>query len=101
MSTAIAAGLYHPRCKDGHTTYFAGISTPPDGKFTRSELKQIENDNRKEARRQYEKRQLDTFERLEEYSLDSENKENYARKKNNTFSLNIKENGLKVTEKMI
>ena len=22
MSTAIAAGLYHPRCKDSHTTYF-------------------------------------------------------------------------------
>ena len=27
MSKAIAAGLYHPRCRDSHTTYFEGIST--------------------------------------------------------------------------
>ena len=30
MSKAIAAGLYHPRCKDSHTTYFPGISTADD-----------------------------------------------------------------------
>ena len=29
MSSAIAAGLYHPRCKDSHTTYFEGVSSPP------------------------------------------------------------------------
>ena len=29
LSEAIAKGLYHPRCKDSHTTYFEGISTPP------------------------------------------------------------------------
>lgn len=27
MSYAISKGLYHPRCKDSHTTYFPGIST--------------------------------------------------------------------------
>lgn len=26
MSSAVAAGLYHPRCKDSHTTYFPGIA---------------------------------------------------------------------------
>ena len=41
MSTAIAAGLYHPRCRDSHTTYFDGISTPPDDKFSRQELDNI------------------------------------------------------------
>lgn len=33
MSDAITAGLYHPRCRDSHTTYFPGISTPPDGRY--------------------------------------------------------------------
>ena len=82
MSTAIAAGLYHPRCKDGHTTYFEGISTPPDSKFTRKELKQIEKDNRKEAQKQYAERQKDKFGRLADYSLNPENKERYAARKN-------------------
>lgn len=26
MSEAIKQGLYHPNCKDSHTTYFPGIS---------------------------------------------------------------------------
>ena len=82
MSTAIAAGLYHPRCKDGHTTYFEGISTPPDNQFTRKELKQIEKDNRKEAQKQYAERQREKFGRLADYSLDPENKERYAARKN-------------------
>ena len=82
MSTAIAAGLYHPRCKDGHTTYFEGISTPPDSKFTRKELKQIEKDNRKEAQKQYAERQRDKFGRLADYSLDPENKRRYTARKN-------------------
>ncbi|MFR2692652.1 MAG: phage minor capsid protein [Enterocloster bolteae] len=30
MSKAVAAGLYHPRCKDSHTTCFPGISTADD-----------------------------------------------------------------------
>lgn len=82
MSTAIAAGLYHPRCKDGHTTYFEGISTPPDSKFTRKELKQIENDNRKEAQKKYAERQRGKFGRLADYSLDPENKRRYTARKN-------------------
>ena len=39
MSSAMAAGLYHPNCKDSHTTYFPGISTPPDDKFSKEEIK--------------------------------------------------------------
>ena len=80
MSSAISAGLYHPRCKDSHTTYFPGISTPPDDKFSRNELK-IEKQNRKEAKEQYAERQEEKFERLEKHSLDMKNKEQYAIKK--------------------
>lgn len=81
MSTAIAAGLYHPRCKDSHTTYFPGISTPPDDKFSKDELKTIEKKNQQEVRRQYAKRQENKFKRLEEYSLDEENRKQYSLKR--------------------
>lgn len=99
MSSAIAAGLYHPRCKDIHTTYFEGISTPPDSKFTRQEIRKIEDGYRAEQKRKYAKRQVDRFGRLAEYSLDEENQEKYRRKegiwKNVTYELkNIVSGGM-------
>ena len=78
MSAAIDAGLYHPRCKDSHTTYFPGISTSPENTFTRKELEEIENSEREEAEKQYAGRQAEKFDRLARYSLDAENKKKYA-----------------------
>lgn len=80
MSQAVAAGLYHPRCKDSHTTYFEGISTPPDSKYTKVELNQITEDYRKEQKIRYAKQQAARFGRLTEYSLDSENHKKYGTK---------------------
>ena len=80
MSSAISAGLYHPRCKDGHTTYFPGISTPPDDKFSRQELAEIEEQSKQEAKQQYAKRQIEKFGRLARFSLDPENQEQYQQK---------------------
>ncbi len=77
MSSAIAAGLYHPRCKDGHSTYFPDISAPPDDKFTRKEIEDVEEKNRKEAKQQYAERQAESYNRLATYSLDSENRRIY------------------------
>lgn len=77
MSTAVAAGLYHPRCKDSHTTYFPGISTADDT-WTEEELKAIGHSNAKEAKQQYAKRQAEKFGRLAKYSLDEENQKQYA-----------------------
>ena len=77
MSSAVAAGLYHPRCKDVHTTYFEGISTPPDDKYTKEELDEIAEKYRKEQKQQYAERQTKKFERLEKYSLDDDNKKKY------------------------
>lgn len=82
ISSAIEAGLYHPRCRDSHTTYFEGISTPPDGKFTKKELNDLAEKNRQEAKKQYAERQFEKYGRLAEYSLDPENKEQYAAKRN-------------------
>lgn len=80
MSKAVAAGLYHPRCKDAHTTYFEGVNTPPDDKYSRDELDQIAERYRQEQKQQYAKRQAEKFGRLAEYSLDKENQQNYQRK---------------------
>ena len=77
MSYAIAHGLYHPRCKDSHTTYFPGISTADDT-WTKEELEAVGLANQEEARQQYAKRQEEKYERLEEYSLDDENQKRYA-----------------------
>ncbi len=80
MSSAISAGLYHPRCKDGHTTYFPGISTPPDDKFSKRELEEIQNNANREAKQNHADRQADKFGRLAKYSLDSKNQEQYQQK---------------------
>lgn len=79
MSTAVAHGLYHPRCKDSHTTYFSGISTADDT-WTKEELEAIGQNAKEEARQQYAERQEKRFERLAEYSLDPENQKRYVQK---------------------
>lgn len=77
MSQAIAAGLYHPNCKDIHTTYFEGI-TKYGEPYTDTELKQIEGDYNEEQKQKYAQRQAERFDRLEKYSLDDDNKKMYA-----------------------
>lgn len=79
MSKAIEAGLYHPRCKDSHTTYFPGISTADDT-WTEEELEAIGQANKQEARQQYAARQVEKYGRLVKYSLDKENKGRYEKK---------------------
>lgn len=77
MSAAVTAGLYHPRCRDSHTTYFPGISTADDT-WTKEELEAIGQKSKEEARQQYAERQEERFDRLTEYSLDAENQKRYA-----------------------
>lgn len=80
MSQAIAAGLYHPNCKDIHTTYFEGI-TKYGEPYTDTELKQIESDYNEGQKQKYAQRQAERFDRLEKYSLDDDNKKMYAARK--------------------
>lgn len=60
LSSAIVGGLYHPNCRDIHTTFFEGINTEPGPGRTKEELKEIEmkykEEQRKKARRRYEKK---------------------------------------------
>lgn len=77
MSSAIEAGLYHPRCKDSHTTYFPGISTADDT-WTQKELKAIGQDYKREQQQQYAARQAERYGRLSAHALDDENQKRYA-----------------------
>jgi hypothetical protein len=98
MSKAIVAGLYHPRCKDSHTTYFPGISTADDT-WTKEELEAVGQANKQEAEQQYASRQVEKYGRLAKYSLDPENRKNYKIKaaswSNATQSGIIKERAFK------
>ena len=76
MSAAIARGLYHPRCKDSHSTYFPGISTAEDT-WTREELKSIEKSYKQEQDQLYTQRQVEKLERLAVNSLDKGNQKKY------------------------
>lgn len=76
LSDAMAAGFLHPRCKDGFTTYFPGIS-PQEDPVTKKEVREAVEAEKEENRLQYAERQQERYERLAEYSLDPENKRLY------------------------
>lgn len=77
MSTAIAANLYHPRCRDSHSTYFEGISTPPDDKFTKDDIEQIKDEYRLGQKREIARRNYEKYCRLADNSLDETNRRQY------------------------
>lgn len=77
ISKAIEHGLYHPRCKDSHTTYFEGISTADDS-WSEEELDKIGQSYHREQKQQYAERQVEKYDRLEKHSLDEENQKRYA-----------------------
>ena len=79
MSNAIAKGLYHPRCKDGHTTYFEGISDEGEP-YTDNERKELTEQYNKEQKRRYAENQAEKYGRMSKYSLDDENKSLYSKK---------------------
>lgn len=81
ISQAMKAGLYHPNCRDSHTTYFPGISTPPDKKWKKSELAAVEKNVKQEARRQYAERQEEKFDRLERCAMDPDDQRRYQNRK--------------------
>ena len=79
LSEAIAGGLYHPNCKDVHTTYFEGISTPPEP-MTEAEKKEAARVYNLEQQQRYNERQIRKYKRLSDGSVDPENRERYYKK---------------------
>lgn len=71
LSSAIAAGLYHPNCKDSHTTYFPGVSTKPE-RLKRRDLVKMVSEAKRESKVTYCERQAERCGRLARYSLDTD-----------------------------
>jgi hypothetical protein len=79
LSSAIAQGLYHPNCKDSHTTYFPGVSEPPKQVSTEEKEEAIDEYNRQQKVNYY-KHQEDACRRKAEYSLDNDKKKVYKKR---------------------
>lgn len=79
LSEAIAGGLYHPNCKDIHTTYFEGVTTPPKP-MTDAEKKEASRVYNLEQQQRYNERQIRKYKRLADGSVDPENQQRYQQK---------------------
>lgn len=79
LSEAIRQGLYHPRCKDVHSTYFEGITTPPEGsQYTADELDAMAEQYEAQQKQGYCERQEKRYSRMSKYSLDEDNQRMYG-----------------------
>lgn len=76
MSSAMAAGLYHPNCKDKHSTYFEGVSPKPESRYYK-EKPVIRERQLIENKLNHAQRQAKSYNRLAKNSLDAENQETY------------------------
>ncbi len=79
MSRAIAKGLYHPRCKDSHTTYFEGITTPPKH-MTQADVDKAADRYLEEEQQKYNERMVQKYKALKNGSLDPDNIQKYDAK---------------------
>lgn len=79
LSEAIAGGLYHPNCKDIHTTFFEGVSSIPEP-MTEKQIVEANKTYELEQRQRYNERQIRKYKRLSEGSIDFENSSRYASK---------------------
>lgn len=79
LSSAIAKGLYHPNCKDSHTTYFEGITTPPKT-MTQADVDKAANIYRIEQQQKYAERMVQKYKNLREGSLDPDDIQKYDKK---------------------
>lgn len=79
LSEAIKKGLYHPNCKDAHTTYFEGISTPPENsQYTADELDELAERYNNTQKQNYAQNEAERMERMSKFSLDKDNKRAYG-----------------------
>lgn len=78
LSEAIKKGLYHPNCRDAHTTYFEGISTPPENsQYTADELDELAERYNNAQKQNYAQNEAERMERMPKFSIDKDNKRAY------------------------
>lgn len=80
LSSAIAKGFYHPRCKDSHTTYFEGITTVPRETSKKEHREQVRQYN-EQIKLNYTERQIKKYNNLEQKSIDKENIKKYRNRR--------------------
>lgn len=76
LSEAIAGGLYHPNCKDVHTTYFEGITTEYPAP-TKAEMENAEKQYLLEQQQRFNERQIRKYKRLADGTLDENEQKSY------------------------
>jgi hypothetical protein len=76
LSEAIAGGLYHPNCKDVHTTYFEGITTEYPAP-TKTEIENAEKQYLLEQQQRFNERQIRKYKRLADGTLDENEQKSY------------------------
>lgn len=81
LSTAIREGLYHPNCKDSHTTYFEGINTQSGEGLTDKEKAEAERVYNLQQQQRYNERMIRKYKRLEVGSVSPDNIEKYGQKR--------------------
>lgn len=78
LSEAMAAGLYHPNCKDGHTTFFVGINEfhPPTARMKEEQARRYDL----QQQQRYHERQIRKYKRLCQGTIDEETRIGYTKK---------------------
>lgn len=79
LSEAIEGGLYHPNCKDIHTTYFEGVSSEPKP-MTQDQIDEANRVYALEQRQRYNERQIRKYKRLSMGTTDPETAAKYKDK---------------------
>ena len=78
LSEAMAEGFLHPRCQDAFTTYFEGVSTPPEQELvTADEEQTIKENNSLKQKQQYHQLMAEKCQRIADNSLDEDNQKIY------------------------
>lgn len=72
LSTAIAEGLFHPRCKDSTSTYYPELDDL-GGPLSDDELAELDRQRGLEVQQQHAEKQAERFDRRAKYSLDEDN----------------------------
>lgn len=72
LSTAIAEGLFHPRCKDSTSSYYPELDDL-DKPLSDDEIAELDRQRGLEEKQQYAERQAQRFDRRAKYSLDEDN----------------------------
>lgn len=80
LSTAMKNGLYHPRCKCIHSTYFPGVTENPPKPLTKKEVEQVRKKAEEKQKGKYMLRQVEKYKRLARHAQDPDTKKKYKAK---------------------